>query len=124
MKFPRILALAALFAALSAPNAFAQALWTNNDCSIASLSGSSTQLLAANANRKYLLICNIGATGDNIGVNLSGGTAAIAGTGTITLVPGSCKEFAIAMSYLPNPPANAITVIGTSGQPVACTEGR
>lgn len=96
-----------------------------SDCSVASLSGASqsiTSLSAHGFNRKYLLLCNTGATGDNIGVNLAGGTAALGGTGTITLVPGSCKEFS-SSGNLPLPPANAVTVIGTSGQPFLCLIG-
>jgi len=99
-----------------------------SDCSIASLSGSSQSLgtlttLAAHAfNRKYLLVCNTGATGDNVGVNFVGTTAALGGTGTVTLVPGACKEFSTS-GQLPQPPSNAVTVIGTSGQPVLCLVG-
>lgn len=74
--------------------------------------------------RRYLLICNTGATGDNVGVNYAGGTAAIGGAGTLTLVPGSCKEFSSAAGTLPFPPSNNINVIGTSSQPVLCLEGR
>lgn len=101
------------------------------DCSIPSLSGSSQTLgttvtLGAHAyNRKYLHICNTGSTGNNLGVNLSGGTAALSGTGTETLVPGACLEFSSNPgSGLPLPPANGVTVIGTSGQPALCEEGR
>lgn len=103
------------FVAVSSPS-FSQALPTFKDCSVASLSGSSQTLSAANPQRKYLLVCNTGSS--NAGVNFSGGTAAIAGAGTMTLVPGSCKEYAY------TPPANAITAIGTAAQPVACYEGR
>lgn len=109
--------------------AFAQAVPTFADCSIASLSGSSQSLGTAFAlgskayNRKYLLICNNGTT-NNVGVNFAGGTAAIAGAGTLTLVPGSCKEFSAQPNLLPQPPSNAVNVIGTSGQPVLCYEGR
>jgi hypothetical protein len=115
----------ALLALLALPaSAHAQALRSFNDCSIASMSGSSQQLVATNPQRAYLLVCNTGASGDNIGVNFAGGTAAIAGAGTITLVPGSCKEYAAGSSYLPNPPSGVVNVIGTSSQPVACYEGR
>lgn len=103
----------------------AQALATYRDCSIASMSGSSQALLSAtNFQRKYLLICNTGATGDNVGVNFAGGTAAIGGAGTITLVPGACKEYSVSNASLSNPPSNIINVIGTSTQPVACYEGK
>lgn len=110
--------------------AMAQTAPTFADCSIASLSGSSQSLgtaftLGSRAyNRKYLLICNTGSAGNNVGVNLAGGTAALAGAGTLTLVPGSCKEFSSQNNNLPAVPSNNINVIGTSGQPVLCLEGR
>lgn len=102
------------------------------DCSIASMSGSSQSLgtaftLGSRAyNRKYLHICNTSTvTADTLGVSLSGGTAALGGTGTNTLYPGQCLEFSSAPgSGLPLPPSNAVNVIGTSGQPVLCEEGR
>lgn len=100
-----------------------EALPSYRDCSIASQSGSSAQLVTANPQRKYLLICNTGATNDNLGVNLAGGTAALSGTGTLTLVPGACKEYSTT-GPLADPPANAVTAIGTSTQPVLCLEGR
>lgn len=86
-----------------------------NDKSIASLSGSSQPLLPANPDRRYLLIQNTGSA--NVGVNLAGGTAALGGLGTITLAPNG--------SYEPDSnfiPTNAVTVIGTTGQPVFCVE--
>lgn len=116
---------------LSGSEASAQSTAANPtfaDCSIASLSGSSQTLgtaftLGTHAyNRKYLLICNTGTS--NVGVNLTGGTAALSGAGTMTLVPGSCKEYASGTTQLPNPPANGVAVIGTSSQPVLCIEGR
>lgn len=123
-----ILAISTVF--LSAES-FAQTAPTFADCSIASLSGSSQALgtlfaLGKQAyNRKYLLICNEGVTGDNLGVNLVGTTAALNGTGTITLVPGACLEYSSAPgSASPLPPSNSVNVIGTSGQPVLCYEGR
>lgn len=81
------------------------------DASITSLSGSSQQLLASSGTRRFLMIQNIGA--NNVGVNLAGGTAAIGGTGTATLYPGGSLKFD---GFVPT---NAITVIGTSGQPLA-----
>lgn len=98
------------------------ALPTVRDCSIASLSGSSQSLLtAANYQRKYLFIQNTGTS--NIGVNLQGGTAAIAGTGTITVAPGASLEYPIAAdSNLI--PSNIVTVIGTAAQSVTCLEGK
>lgn len=111
---------------------FAQTSPTFGDCSIASLSGSSQALGTAFAlgnksyNRKYLYICNTSTvTGDNVGINLAGGTAALGGVGTATLYPGACVEYSAASgSGLPLPPSNNVNVIGTSGQPVLCYEGR
>jgi hypothetical protein len=114
------LALVALI--LLATPALADPNWTFKNCGITSMSGSSTQLSAANALRHYLLICNFGAAGDNITLGMAGETA-VANQG-LNLVPGACKEYASGTSYLPQPPANAINVIGTSGQPVSCYEGR
>lgn len=125
---PIFLALIALFTIFFIPEAnAAPALRGFNDCSIASLSGSSQQILAANPNRSYLLLCNTAAA-NSAGVNFAGGTAAIGGAGTYTLIANnvagtSCKEFAID-SYLPPPPAGAINVIGTSSQTLLCYEGR
>ena len=123
------------FLTLSPFSAFAQVAGadpTFADCSIASMSGSSQSLGTAftlaskQFNRKYLYICNTTTVaGDNVGVNLAGGTAALQGAGTQTLVPGACMEFSSAAgSGLPLPPSNAINVIGTSTQPVLCYEGR
>lgn len=87
-----------------------------NDKSIASMSGTSQALLPVNPFRRYLLIQNTGNA--NVGVNIAGGTAVLGGTGTITLVPNG--------SYEPDSgvmPCNAMTVIGTAGQPVVCIEG-
>lgn len=110
--------LVALFLLVSAP-AFAQNQpFTLNDCSVASLTGSSQSMLSANGQRQFLLIVN-NSTTNTAYVNLAGGTAAANGTGTISL--------GVNASYLatrPNVPTNKITVIGTSGQPVACFEGR
>lgn len=87
------------------------------DCSIASLSGSSQTAVAANSQRKYLLIFNNGNA--NVGVNLAGGTAAIAGAGTVTL--GSLASIEYNGSAVPQ---GAVTVIGTAAQPIVCLEGR
>lgn len=85
------------------------------DKSITSLTGSSQTALAANPSRQFMVIVNTGSA--NIGVNLTGGTAAIAGTGTITLVPDGSILFDTTIPLL------AVTVIGTSGQPVCILEG-
>lgn len=124
-----------ILSVFAASNAFAQTAGadpTFADCSIASMSGSSQSLgtaftLGSRAlNRKYLLICNTSTvTADTVGVNLAGGTAALAGTGTLTIYPGACVEYSSAPgSGLALPPTNAVNVIGTSGQPVLCLEGR
>ena len=85
------------------------------DASIASLSGSSQQVLPLNGNRRFLQIENIGSA--NVGVNISGGTAAIGGVGTITLVPTGSATYD---EYVPQ---NAVNVIGTAGQSILVLEG-
>jgi len=85
------------------------------DHSISSLSGSSQSLFAGDMTRHLVLIVNIGNA--NIGVNLTGGTAAIGSGGTATIVPNGSILLDIFA------PGNAITVIGTSGQPVAAWSG-
>ena len=75
------------------------------DRSIANLTGASQQLMAANAARRALGIQNVAV--NPVGVNLSGGTAAIGVGGTFTLAPGATVWIDS------NPPANAITAIGT-----------
>lgn len=84
------------------------------DASITSLSGSSQQALAKNGNRQFLLIVNTGNA--NIGVNITGGTAAIGGTGTTTIVANG----SLLLDHVV--PQNAITVIGTAAQPVCVIE--
>lgn len=82
---------------------------TPTDRTIASASGSSQQIMAANASRRSLSIQNTGNA--NCGVNPTGGTAAIGGAGTITLAPLG--------SYTPRVPTlSAVTVICTAAQPV------
>lgn len=82
---------------------------TPTDRTITSASGSSQQIMAANASRHSLTIVNTGSA--NCGVNPTGGTAAIGGAGTITLVPTG--------SYTPRVPTlSAVTVICTSTQPI------
>jgi hypothetical protein len=129
MRSVKFLAALAFLAFLTASQAEAQnaSLRSFNDCSIAALSGASQQILPANPNRSYLLICNT-ATTNNAGVNFTGGTAVIGGAGTYTLLPNnvaqSCKEYAAGFSYLPPPPSGAINVIGTATQTLLCLEGR
>jgi hypothetical protein len=85
------------------------------DNSIASLTGSSQQALALNGGRQFLAIENTGNA--NVGVNITGGTAAIGGSGTITIAAGGSI---ILDRWVPQ---NAINVIGTAGQPLAVVEG-
>lgn len=79
------------------------------DYSIASLSGSSQQLFPDVGSRgcieRFVHNCGSG----NIGINLTGGTAAIGSGGTITLAAGGSWYGKI---------TSKITVIGTAAQPV------
>jgi hypothetical protein len=82
---------------------------TPTDRTITSASGASQQIMAANSSRHSLLIQNTGNA--NCGVNPIGGTAAIGGAGTLTLLPNS--------SYSPRiPTLSAITIICNAGQPI------
>ena len=87
---------------------------TYADKTITSLTGSS-QTLAAAASRKSLFIKNGAAA---IGLNLLGGTAAIGGAGTTTLL-------AYEGLFLSGDdcPVGDITVIGTSTNYVTCYQG-
>ena len=80
------------------------------DASITSLSGSSQQALPPFRARRFLAIENTGNA--NIGVNPTGGVAAIGGPGTLTIVPNGSL---ILDKAIPN---GQINVIGTAGQPV------
>lgn len=87
--------------------------WTNQ--SIANLTGASQTLMAANPNRRHLLIQNLDA--NPIGINLSGGAASLTAAGSIYLPQyGSLEIF----NY---PPTSAITVIGTANADVTAYEG-
>jgi hypothetical protein len=82
---------------------------TPTDRTIASTSGSSQTLMAANASRHSLTIENTGNA--NCGVNPTGGTASIGAAGTLTLAPLG--------SYTPRiPTLSAMTVICTAAQPI------
>lgn len=82
---------------------------TPTDRTIASASGASQQIAAANASRHSLTIVNTGNA--NCGVNPTGGTAAIGGAGTLTLAPLG--------AYTPRIPSlSAVTVICTAAQPI------
>lgn len=99
----------------------AQASTTTNyalaDCSISSLSGSSQQVVAANPQRQYLMLFNSGA--NTVYVNLAGGTAASSGASSIPLGVGASVVVNGA-----NVSRSAVTVTGTSTQPITCYEGR
>jgi|ERR1700693_149504 len=99
--------------------AFAQVTptFTERDCGISSLSGSSQQLVAANPNRKYLGVFNSGA--NTVYINSSGGTAATSGIASIGVAAGNALVWKLPDGL----PRNAITIIGTAAQPVACFEG-
>jgi len=82
---------------------------TPTDHTITSASGSSQQIMAANASRHSLTIVNTGNA--NCGVNPTGGTAVIGGAATMTLSPLG--------AYTPRVPTlSAVTVICTAGQPI------
>lgn len=68
---------------------------------------SSTTALEANSVRNFLMIQNTHAA-NSVGVNLSGGTAAINAAGSITLAAGSAP-----MTFSQGVPVNKITVIGS-----------
>lgn len=82
---------------------------TPTDHTLTSATGASQTLMNANASRHSLNVVNTGNA--NCGINPTGGTAAIAGAGTLTLYPGG--------SYSPRVPTlSAVTAICTSGQPL------
>lgn len=86
---------------------------TPTDRTITSASGASEQIMAANSSRHSMTIQNTGTA--NCGVNPTGGTAAIGGAGTLTLIPGG--------SYSPRiPTLSAVTVICTAAQPIYANE--
>ncbi len=84
-----------------------------SDHSISSLASGSQQLVPKDMTRNFLEIFNSGA--DNIGVNLTGGAAAIGSAGTDTIIPNGSMSFNVGSI-----PGNLITVVGTTGQPVTC----
>ena len=88
---------------------------TYTDKTIASLSGSSQTLIAANSARKSLLFKN-GATA--VAVNILGGTAAIGGAGCMTFQ--AYEGFALTGADCP---LGAITVIGTAANYIGAFEG-
>lgn len=103
--------------ALVALPAFASPTYTLNDCSIASLSGSSQQIVAANPNRQYLMLFNSGA--NTAYVNLVGGTAASSGASSVVL--GVNASVVISGAQIST---SKVTITGTAAQPFTCYEGR
>lgn len=73
-----------------------------------SVSTSSVEILPVNKRRRYLLIENVCA--NNVGIALSGTTAALGTAGTMTLFPGGALEF-----YEPVVPKNAFNAIAATG---------
>lgn len=85
------------------------------DQSITNLTGASEELMPANANRRFLLISNEGATA--IAVNMIGGAAALNTAGSITIAAGG------SITLDTYPPTGAINIIGTAGADVTAYEG-
>lgn len=94
-----------------------QTLYSLTDCSISSLSGSSQSLVAANPQRKYLMIFN--PASHNEFVNLAGGTAATSGASSVTVPNGG--SIIMTGNTLSR---SAVTVIGTSTDKLTCFEGK
>ena len=85
------------------------------DRSIPNLTGASQVLMAANANRRVLVISNVAA--NPMAVNLTGGAAVIGAAGSLTLAPNAF------LSIDQYPPTSAITIIGTLNDDVTAYEG-
>lgn len=84
-----------------------------SDHSKTSLTGASETLVEQDMQRSYIFIQNCNATND-IGVNFTGGVAAIGAGGTVTIPAGKAwwsDQFV---------PTNKITVIGTITEDVTC----
>jgi hypothetical protein len=86
------------------------------DRNIPSLTGSSQTLLEASPSLRKRIIFKNGAA--DAAINITGGTAAIGGAGSITLQPYE----GIALTG-DDCPKTAVTVIGTAGQYFGCVEG-
>lgn len=85
------------------------------DRSIANLSGASENLMAANANRRVLVVSNESVT--PIALNLTGGVAALNTAGSITIAAGG----SITLDTFP--PTALIKIIGTLNADVTAYEG-
>jgi hypothetical protein len=85
------------------------------DQSIAALSGATETLMAANANRKILIIVNPSLA--TIWVNLVGDPAVASGAGSIPILPNG------SLIIDNSAPTSEITVIGTVGDVVTAYEG-
>lgn len=85
------------------------------DRSIANLSGASQQLMAANANRRVLIIQNVAANA--MAVNLTGGAAALNTAGSINIPVGG----SITLDNYPS--TSIINIIGTANDDVTAYEG-
>lgn len=85
----------------------------NADRSIASLSGSSQSLLSQDMTRSFVMVHNPGNA--TIAVNPTGGTAALNTAGSFNITVNGTMTFNTGSI-----PGNAMTVIGTAGQPVTC----
>lgn len=84
------------------------------DASIASATGASQTIAAANTARKVLNVSNPGTT--SWWINESGGTAVANGAGCFELVPGA--------RWAPRPaPTNAVTGIGTAASKLTVVVG-
>lgn len=75
------------------------------------VTGSSSQILPADSSRRYLLIVNV--CSQNIGISITGTTAAIGTAGTVTLFPGGSMEFT--GRDVPQNALNGISASGTCG---------
>ncbi len=82
--------------------------------SIANLSGASEQLMAANANRRTLIIQNVAA--NPMAVNLTGGAAALNTAGSINIAAGGSLVLEGTV------PVGAINIIGTANDDVTAYE--
>ena len=76
------------------------------------VSTASTQALASNVSRQFLMIQNVSTNSNNLGVTLDGTVAAIGSAGTITLAAGQ------GVIFQQNVPSGAVNVIGSASSTV------